>query len=109
MSEETNVVPEAAPVNLEEPKGIKEITDVTKALDKVKDLLVAMLADGRIDGSDVLHVVSLLKDLDVFVEAVKGGGEIDDEFKDLDQAEVLVLGAWAFNFVKDIVGVVKKK
>jgi hypothetical protein len=87
--------------------GLKETLEIVKA---VKLLAVTGVEIGK-DGlgvEDIAKALELVKKLDVVFEAVKGLHLVDDELKDLEQDELLQLGAAAYDLVKDVILAVKK-
>lgn len=111
MTEETNVEVEVEVVDQTEPavetKGTKEIEEVIKALEVVAEFAAKLFADGKVDGSDFLHVIALLKEADTFMDAVDGISETGEELKDLDETELIQLGLAGYKLVKKVVAAVK--
>lgn len=95
----------AAPVNVSE--DIKEIQEVIKALDVLASHLAKVFADGKVDGSDFVHVVSLLQNANVFIDAAKDIKDVSKEIKDLDEQELIQLGMAGYALVKKVVAAVK--
>lgn len=56
---------------------------------------------------DLPKALALVKHSEVLIEGFKGLGEIGDEIKDLDQAELLELGVASFNVIKKIAAAIK--
>ena len=74
----------------------KGIINILEVADASKLTLVAgkkVFKDGKVDGADFAHVVDLVKEYDVFAAAVADIGEVVPEAKDLDEQELVVLGA----------------
>jgi len=90
-------------------KSIKETKEVLAALNVLSEFIAKMFADGHVNSADFVHVLALLKDLDTFSDAFGNISEVDDELKDLDDAEVIELGLAAYSLVKKTVAAVKKK
>ena len=85
----------------EEVVSIKEITEVLDAI----ELLGVTISKASKDGfttADFIHLVDLLQNVNVFVDAVKDIGECVTEAKDIDQAELLTIGTKAYTLVKNI-------
>jgi hypothetical protein len=99
------VAKEVAP---ETKRGIKETKEVLEALNVLAEFFARMFADGQVNSSDFIHVVGLMKNLDTFGSAIGGFREVDDELKDLDEAELIELGLAAYGLVKKVVSAVKK-
>ena len=102
---ETKAVPAAV---VPEHRGIKESQEILKAMGNVADLVSNILADGLVNWSDLQHVLNELKSADVYLAAVKGAGDVDDELKDLDDTELVVLGLAAIKLIKKFVDAAKK-
>jgi hypothetical protein len=83
-------------------KQVKEIKELLKGLEVVGVAGVKIAADGKVSIEDLAHIVALAKQIDVLSAAVAGLGEIDDELKDLDQAEIIELVGAVFALVKAI-------
>lgn len=82
----------------------EDINQLLELLDGIAILVntgVAIGADKQVSASDLTHLVGLLNEVGTIVEAVKGLKELPAEVKDLDQAELLQLGARVFDMVKD--------
>jgi hypothetical protein len=82
----------------------QDINELLELLDGISVLVntgVAIGADKQVNASDLTHVVGLLNEVSTIVDAVKGLKELPAEVKDLDQNEVLQLGARVFEMVKD--------
>lgn len=87
--------------------GIKESKELLAGIEVLAVGGLDIAVDG-ISWDDAAKAIALAKQSDVIVEAVKGLDLIDDEIKDLDQAELLELGVAAFATVKAIAAAAKK-
>lgn len=83
-------------------KGIKEIGELIEGLELVGKAAKKISKDGKVDLSDLAHVVELVKESDKLIQAVKGLDQIDDEVKNLDQAEAMEILAKLFAAAKNI-------
>lgn len=72
-----------------EKKTIKETKELFAGLGLVAKEVKGALADGKIDLSDLSHVLNLGKEHQVLVEAIQGANEVPAELKDLDKEELL--------------------
>lgn len=72
-----------------EKKTIKETKELFAGLGLVAKEVKGALADGKIDLSDLKHVVELGKEHQVLVDAIQGVNEVPAELKDLDKEELL--------------------
>lgn len=75
----------------EAEKTIKETKELFKGLALVVKAGKKVAADGKVDFSDIAHVVELAKSSSVIVEAVKDVKEVPAELKDLSKEELLEL------------------
>jgi len=106
MNEEPEVeVSEVTP----EKVTIKESLEIIKGLDLLADTAVAVLADGAVNGSDLMIVVEKFKSLNVLVEAFEDSDKALAELKDLDQEELIQLGLAGYSLVKKVALAVKSK
>ena len=85
---------------VEEKKSIKEIVEFMDGLIVVVPMGVEVAADKQISAKDIKPVVEAIKKYDVVVEAVKGYEQIIPEAKDLDQMELMQIGAKALELFK---------
>lgn len=88
--------------------GIKETLEILASIE-LCSVAGIEIAKGGLGAEDIAPALELVKKSDVIIEGVKGLDLIDDEIKDLDQAELLQLGAAAFNMVKKIASAAKSK
>lgn len=91
-----------------EKLGIKESLELLAGVELVAVTGIEVAKDG-LGMDDLAKAVELVKKSEVLVEAVKGLNLVDDEVKDLDQAELLQLGAASFAMVKKIAAASKKQ
>lgn len=73
----------------EAEKTIKETKELFKGLALVVKAGKNVAADGKVDFSDLAHVVELAKSSSVIVEAIKDVKEVPAELKDLTKEELL--------------------
>lgn len=85
-----------------EQKGIKETLEVVKAVELLGVEAKKVFEDGKINGDDIPSAIELVKNAQVFIDAVEGIAEVDDEAKDLSEAELLELGTKFYSAVKNI-------
>ena len=84
-----------------EEKGIKELSEL---LDGIEILLVAgkkIAADG-INKDDLTIVFELFNQFSVLKEAFTGLKELPAEIKDIDEAELLMLGTKLYSIIKSL-------
>lgn len=83
-------------------KGIKESKELIEALALLAKAGKEIAADGKVSVSDLEHLVALGKDFNILLEGFKDLKELDDELKDIDEAEAIELLSLLFKKVKDI-------
>jgi len=74
-------------------------------LDDVKELVIVakkVKLDGKVDASDLVHLVALLPKLGKFIEDFKALGEAVEEGKDIDVAEIVSLVQAVSKKIKEI-------
>lgn len=76
---------------MSEKKSIKETLEMLDGLGAVAVAVKKIAADGKVNASDLAHVIDLAKKVDVLAAAVDGAGEIVEELKDLDEMEVMTI------------------
>lgn len=78
---------------------------IEKLLVSVKELVIVgkkVKADGKIDVTDIAHVIALLPKIPSFIADLKTVGEAFEEGKDIDVAEVVGLIQKIHELVKEI-------
>lgn len=95
---------EVKEVETEEEKkvGVKEVSELLEGLEKLAKFGVKVLEDGVVNVKDIGALVALSKDLEVLVDAFEGLGSIDDELKDLDQEEIIMIVIKVFGIIKSV-------
>jgi hypothetical protein len=88
--------------------GIKESKELLAGVELAAVAGIEIAKDG-LGVEDISKALELIKKSDVLIEAVKGIDGIDEEIKDLDQAELIELGTIAFSLVKKIVAASKEQ
>jgi len=96
-----------AETSVEKKLGTKEIEEVLVCLDVVGNFVAKVFADGQVNGADFGHIMGLIRNFDSFANALEGVDQLDDELKDLDSEEALILGIKAVAIVKKIVKATK--
>jgi len=81
--------------------AIKETLEVLEAVKTIAVIGTKTFKDG-VQISDLGALSELAANFSVFSEAVKGIDQVDDEFKDLSQEEILQLINKIFEIVKDV-------
>lgn len=87
----------------EEKVGIENILEVIDALEVLGVGVGSSLKDGKINMADLPILIGMLNDFNVFYKAIEGGKEVLVEGKDIDQAELLQLGARVYEVIKRII------
>jgi hypothetical protein len=78
---------------------------IEKLLGSLKELVIVgkkIKEDGKVDVSDIAHVVALLPKIPTFVEDFKAVGEAFEQGKDLDVTEVIGLIQKIHAMVKEV-------
>lgn len=87
--------------------GIKESKELLAGIELLAVSGLEIAKDG-LGADDLAKAIELIKKVDVILAAVKGIDGIDEEIKDLDQAELIELGTLCFALVKKIVAASKE-
>jgi hypothetical protein len=90
-----------------EQRDIKETLEVLKAVETLTETVGLVAADGKVNVADLVHLLNVVKNVQVFVEAVKGAKLIPAEVKDLSQEELVQVGAAALAIAKKVTLIVK--
>lgn len=83
-------------------KTIKETKELFQGLGAVAKTAKAVAKDGKVDFSDISHVVELAKNSSVLVEAVKDIDQIPAELKDLEKDELLEIIMLVYKQVSEV-------
>jgi hypothetical protein len=78
---------------------IKEVKELVKGIELLAVTAAEVMADGKVDSTDLGSAINLLSKSGVIVEAVKGIKEIPAEIKDVDQAELIELGSMLYELI----------
>lgn len=74
-------------------KNVKELKELLIALQIIGVFAKKVAADKKVNLEDLPYLVDLAKQMDQILAAVDGLSEIDEELKDIDEAEAMeVLG-----------------
>ena len=73
---------------MEEKLGIKEVLELLDALKLLSSLGGKVAKDGKVDLSDLTHLLDLVKGWDVLYKGISGVDGSLKELKDLDASEV---------------------
>ena len=82
-------------------KDIKNIIEVLEAIKAGAIPVKEAMKDG-LDASDLGKLLDLVKSYQVFLDAVEGIADIDEEIKDLDSAEAVIIASKVFEIIKAI-------
>lgn len=94
MTTETETEPK------KETKGVKEILEFMDGLAVVVPMGVEVAADKQLSSKDIKPVVEAVKKYDIVVDGIKGYEDIIPEAKDIDQMELMQIGAKAVELFK---------
>ena len=83
---------------------MKDIKETKELLEGIKLLAIsgAKIAKDGIQISDLVHLVDLAKNFEDLKKAYEGMSEIDEEIKDLQEAELMELGVLLFRMLKEV-------
>ena len=82
-------------------KDIKNIIEVLEAIKAGAIPVKEALKDG-LDASDLGKLLDLIKNYQIFLDAVEGIADIDEEIKDLESAEAVIIASKVFEIIKAI-------
>ena len=85
----------------EEKKGIKEIGELIEGLGLLAKAGFKISKDGKVDISDLAHLVEVVKEFDTLMDAFEDLSEIGAEIKDLDESEVIIIIGKLFKVIKE--------
>lgn len=81
---------------------LKNTLEVMEALNVIIGTANKVAADGKIDLTDAQYALGMLNDYAKFIEAVKDIKIVGAELKNLDEAEMLILGQKTWEMLKEI-------
>ncbi|MCK4499726.1 hypothetical protein KAU11_04470 [Candidatus Babeliales bacterium] len=82
--------------------GIKELKEAIEGLEIIAVGVARVMSNGKIGTEDLSILFDLLKDVEKIKAAFSGLGEIPEEAKDLDEAELIELSVSAFNIIRKV-------
>lgn len=68
---------------------VKNTVELLQGLEVMSKFAGEVARDGKVQADDLIHLIDVAKSFDQLKAAVEGVDEVDDELKDLDQAEIL--------------------
>lgn len=86
----------------EKSLDLKNTLEVMDGLNVIVSTVNKVLADGKVDLTDAKYALELLNDYGKFIAAVKDIEIVGSELKDLDEAEVLILGNKTWEMLKEL-------
>lgn len=84
-----------------EKRDLKEVLELLKGVSLITCSVKKVVKDG-IDVADLSVLLDLVKEHELLIAAFKDVKEVDEEVKDLDQAEIVELINAVFKMAKDI-------
>ena len=81
---------------------LKNTLEVMTALKVIINTANKVVADGKVDLTDAKYALELLQSYGIFIEAVKDIKIVGDELKNLDEAELRILGQEVLGMLKGI-------
>lgn len=85
-------------------EGIKEIKELVGGLSFLAETAATIMKDGKIGAEDLPAVITLLGRYDEIMNAFKGLSMIDEEIKDMDEAELVEVVKELFGLGRKIQG-----
>ena len=86
----------------QESLDLKNTLEVLDALHLIISTAGKVAADGKVDLSDAKYALELAQNYAVFLAAVKDVNLVGKELKNLDEAEMLILGKKVWDMLKEI-------
>lgn len=83
-------------------EGIKEIKEFQLALINLVKVAKIIAADGKIGVDDLATLISELKSVNIYIDAIRGIKKIPSEIKDIDSEELAQLASMVFELVNEI-------
>lgn len=83
-------------------KNVKELKELIIALQIIGVFAKKVAADKKVNLEDLPYLVDLAKQMDEVLAGIDGLGEVDDEIKDIDEAEAMELLGQVLKAVKAI-------
>lgn len=85
-----------------EAKGIKETLELLVAVETLAIAGAKIAADKKVSAEDLPAVIELVKKLDVVLAGIKDIDQLDEEVKDLDEAELIAIVSKVLVIAKSI-------
>lgn len=82
--------------------SIKETKELFEGLSEVAKVAKAVQKDGKVDFTDLSHVIDLAKKSSVLVEAVKGIDKVPEEIKNLSKEELLEVVMLVYKKISEV-------
>lgn len=89
------------------PLAINEINEILDALELTVNTAGVVMADGKIDFSDIPAALKLVNNYETFINAVKGAAGVIEEAKDIDETEAMEIGLRVFKIITGVKDIVK--
>lgn len=83
-------------------KGIKELSELLVAVETLAIAGAKIAKDKKVNAEDLPAVIELVKKLDTVLVGIKDVDQIDEEVKDLDEAELIAIVSKVLVIAKSI-------
>ena len=83
-------------------KDIKNLLELLTAVELLAVTGAKVAKDKEVNKDDLVHVVTLAKNFELIANAVKDVDQLDEELKDLDEAELIAIVSKLFMIVKAV-------
>lgn len=83
-------------------KDIKNLLELLTAVELLAVTGAKVAKDKEVNKDDLVHVVALAKNFELIANAVKDVDQLDEEMKDLDEAELIAIVSKLFMIVKAV-------
>ena len=98
----------AAKKETKAPVAIKEINEILDALELTVNTAGVVMADGKIDFTDIPAALKLVNNYETFINAVKGASGVIEEAKDIDETEAMAIGLRMFKIITGVKDIIKQ-
>lgn len=85
---------------MEEKYDVKETMEILDGIEVLAEAAGKISADGKVDTSDLIHLIDVAKNFNVLADAAEGADIALKEIKDLDEMESLQILTKVFAIVK---------
>lgn len=83
-------------------KDIKNLLELLTAVELLAVTGAKVAKDKEVNKEDLVHIIALAKNFELITNAVKDVDQLDEEMKDLDEAELIAIVSKLFMIVKAV-------